>query len=81
MKPMKRTTHASSGLVVCVSNAGYPVSLEKRKIYRATSDKNLQEKHLLRIVDESGEDYLYPENHFLPIHLPKEEQKVITLMR
>ena len=67
--------------VVCIDNADYPASLEKRKIYRALPGKSADEKHLLRVIDESGEDYLYPEEYFLPIHLPKEEQKVIAHVR
>jgi hypothetical protein len=54
-------------LVVCIDNEGYAASLEKRKIYIALRDA---EKHgLLRIVDESGEDYLYPKKSFRPIAL------------
>ncbi len=60
----------NNSFVVCVNNAEYPVSLELRKIYevvRAAGD----EEGLLRIVDESGEDYLYPRNLFIPIELPR----------
>lgn len=78
---MKRLNHSTTHLVVCVNNTGYPVSLEKRKIYKAYSEKSLQEKHLLRVMDESGEDYLYPENYFLSIHLPKQERNAISHMR
>jgi hypothetical protein len=47
-------------LVVCVNNEGCPVSLERRKIYLALRDATAQKHGLLRIVDESREDYLYP---------------------
>jgi hypothetical protein len=53
-------------LVVCVDNEGYPASLEKRKIYVALRDANAEKHGLLRIVDESGEDYLYPKASFSP---------------
>ena len=57
-------------LVVCVKNDGYHVSLEKRKIYVALSDDVAAEHGLMRVVDESGEDYLYPREFFAPIELP-----------
>jgi hypothetical protein len=54
-------------LVVCIDNDGYAVSLEKRKIYIALRDAAADKHRLLRIVDESGEDYLYPKRSFRPI--------------
>ena len=57
-------------LVVCVENDGYPASLEKRKIYVSLRDSAAEKHGMLRIVDESGEDYLYPKSFFRPIALP-----------
>jgi hypothetical protein len=57
-------------LVVCVENDGYAVSLEKRKIYVALRDAVAEKHNMLRIVDESGEDYLYPKAFFRSIALP-----------
>jgi hypothetical protein len=57
-------------LVVCVDNEGYPASLEKRKIYVALPDAAAGKHGLLPIVDESGEDYLYPKTSFRSIALP-----------
>jgi hypothetical protein len=57
-------------LVVCVDNEGYPASLEKRKIYVALPDAAAEKHGLLRVVDESGEDYLYPKKSFRSIALP-----------
>ena len=51
-------------LVVCVDNDGYAASLEKRKIYVALRDAGAEKHGMLRIVDESGEDYLYPKAFF-----------------
>jgi hypothetical protein len=56
--------------VVCIDNEGYAVSLEKRKIYIVLSDAAAEKHGLIRIVDESGEDYLYPKKLFRPITLP-----------
>jgi hypothetical protein len=57
-------------VVICVRNDGCEVSLELRKVYQVLPDAPAEWHHLLRVVDESGEDYLYPEDFFLPIELP-----------
>jgi len=62
----------STRLVVCIGNDGYAASLEKRKIYVAVQDTDAQKQGLLRVIDESGDDYLYPKNFFRPIELPLE---------
>lgn len=56
---------------ICIQNEGYPASLKLWKIYRVVSDEKAQQHRLVRIVDESGEDYLYPESYFVPIELPR----------
>ena len=57
--------------VVCIRNDGYPVSLELHKIYRVLPDDKAKKHGDLRIVDESGEDYLYPADWFVPIRVPE----------
>jgi hypothetical protein len=64
-------------LVVCVSNDGHPASLEKRKIYVALRDSVGEKLRLLRIVDESGEDYLYPKALFRTIALPDAVKRAV----
>ena len=64
-------------LVVCVKNAGYATSLEPRKIYVTMPDAEARKRRLLRIVDESGEDYLYPESFFRPLELPQTVKKAV----
>jgi hypothetical protein len=64
-------------LVVCIGNDGYPVSLEKRKIYVALRDKAAEELGLLRVIDESGQDYLHPKTFFRPIELPQAVKKAV----
>jgi hypothetical protein len=64
-------------LVVCVDNKGYAASLEKRKIYVALRDAAAEKHGLLRVVDESGEDYLYPKGSFRPIALPQSVKKAV----
>ena len=57
-------------MVICVDNEGYAASLEKRKIYVALRDPAAEKHDMLRIVDESGDDYLYPRIFFRSIALP-----------
>jgi hypothetical protein len=63
--------HRARGSVLCICNGGYEASLELRKIYQTIPDTGAARHHLLRVIDESGEDYLYPQDFFLPIELPK----------
>jgi hypothetical protein len=64
-------------LVVCVSNDDYAASLEKRKIYVALPDAKAEQHDLLRIIDESGDDYLYPKALFRSIALPEAVRKAV----
>jgi hypothetical protein len=63
--------------VVCVENEGYPASLETRKIYVALADPEAEAHGLLRVIDESGDDYLYPARFFRPITLPRALKEVL----
>ena len=65
--------------VVCVKNEDYPASLELRKIYRVIPDARAAEHRLIRVIDESGEDYLYPADYFVPIELPQAVERVFSL--
>jgi len=67
----------SKQLVVCVNNKGYPASLEKRKIYLALRDAAADKHGLIRVVDESGDDYLYPKTFFRSIALPQAIKKAV----
>jgi hypothetical protein len=58
------------GYVLCVRNEGYPSSLERRKLYPAIRDTAAAKQNLVRVVDESGEDYLYPADYFIAVRLP-----------
>ena len=67
----------SKQLVVCINNEGYPTSLEKRKIYLAFRDATADKRGLIRVVDESGDDYLYPKTFFRSIALPQAVKKAV----
>lgn len=60
---------------VCVSNDDYPASLELHKIYRVLPDADAAIDGDIRVVDESGEDYLYPAEYFIFVELPKSLEK------
>ena len=64
-------TQIEPQFVVCLKNEGYGASLEPRKIYRVVPDSDAATHQLIRVIDESGEDYLYPAEYFAPITLPK----------
>jgi hypothetical protein len=61
-----------------VRNRGYTASLERRKIYRRLSDARAARHDLVRVVDESGEDYLYPSAYFVPIAVPKSARRAVS---
>jgi hypothetical protein len=60
----------SQRFAVCVDNTDYPASLELRKIYRVLSDSEAEQDGDLRVIDESGEDYLYPADYFVLVDFP-----------
>ena len=71
---MTKRTHR---FVLCISNAGYLASLEPRKVYEAVADPDAATEKLLRIIDESGEDYLFPETLFVAVELSGEAEAAI----
>jgi hypothetical protein len=64
-------------LFVCLDNAGYEVSLERRKNYVALPDTKAERSGYLRIIDESGEDYLYPAHRFVAAELPVSTRRAV----
>jgi hypothetical protein len=67
----------SKQFVVCVNHNGYSASLEKRKIYLSLRDPTAEKHGLVRVVDESGDDYLYPKSLFRSIALPQAIKKAV----
>ena len=55
--------------MICVGNSGYEASLEIRKLYEKIPDKEAERHNQVRVIDESGEDYLYPARFFAPVRL------------
>ena len=56
---------------ICINNKDYLASLELRKVYQVLKDSDAAQNRMVRVIDESGEDYLYPANYFISIELPK----------
>ena len=72
-KEIKKTLY-----VLCIENKDCD-DLEKRKIYQIIPDDDAKQEGYLRVVDESGEDYLYPESYFIPIQLPRAAQEALSI--
>ena len=70
-KRRKRSGCSAPQFVVCIKNAGHPASLELHKIYRVVPDAGAVRDGDVRVVDESGEDYLYPADWFAVLELPR----------
>ena len=63
--------------VICIRNEGYEVSLERRKLYEVVEDVDAARHGQIRVIDESGEDYLFSSDLFVPIELPKQAEKSV----
>ena len=68
---VKRRKTFAGNFAVCINNRGYPASLELHKIYRVLPDESAAEDGDIRVIDESGEDYLYSADRFVEVELPK----------
>jgi hypothetical protein len=73
-----RQSSSCGRFVLCIRNDDYPASLELRKVYRVLPDRIAAKEKMLRLIDESGEDYLYPADFFVPITVPKKVQAAFT---
>ncbi len=63
--------------VICIKNAGYLASLELRKLYEVLDDREAERDDMVRVIDESGEDYLYPNDMFIPAPLPAAVEEAV----
>jgi hypothetical protein len=63
--------------VVCVKNKSYAASLELRKLYQVIADETATKLGQIRVIDESGEDYLYPAQYFVPVQIPQSAEKAV----
>ena len=63
--------------VICIDNSDYPASLEIRKVYELVKDAQAEKEGYLRVIDESGEDYLYGSERFVKVSLPKDVRAAV----
>ncbi|HEX7998906.1 MAG TPA: hypothetical protein VF528_11000 [Pyrinomonadaceae bacterium] len=68
---------AAASYVLCINDGGYPESLEVRKVYAVLTDDRAAVNNYVRVIDETGEDYLYPAKYFVPIQVPAEAAKIL----
>ncbi len=65
---------------ICVKNEDYPASLQLWKVYRVVKDEKAKRRNLVRIIDESGEDYLFSASYFIPVELPQEAETALLAL-
>ena len=73
-----RQVRAAKRFVVCINNTDYAASLELRKLYQVIPDAFGEQHGMIRVIDESGEDYLFPQDYFLPVSLPSSVERVLA---
>jgi hypothetical protein len=71
------TQPSINSYVLCIDNGGYPESLEVCKVYAVLPDERATSNNYIRVIDETGEDYLYPSKYFVPIQVPPEAAKIL----
>lgn len=67
-------------VALCIENKDCE-DLEKRKIYQMLPDDEAEKEGFIRVIDESGEDYLYPQSYFIMVQLPREAQEALQLSK
>jgi len=75
---MKTRKQSAKKYAICVNNSEYPASLELHKVYRVLADAEAEKDGDLRVIDESGEDYLYPDSYFVLVDFPRETARALT---
>jgi hypothetical protein len=74
---MKQRAKATPQFVICINNSEYPASLDLHKIYRVLPDEAAEKDLDLRVIDENGEDYLFPSDYFITLEPPREVQRAL----
>ncbi|MBN2450439.1 MAG: hypothetical protein JXR77_08615 [Lentisphaeria bacterium] len=74
---MKTTQNTATRFVLCIETRDCG-DLERGKVYRALPDASAAADAYVRVVDESGEDYLYPESYFVPVEVPEKAQAILA---
>ncbi|MBC7930401.1 MAG: hypothetical protein H7Z38_07500 [Rubrivivax sp.] len=72
-----KSQKTDSKLAICVDNSGYEMSLERRKVYPVLPDESAERSNFIRVVDETGEDYLFPTDRFVLITVTREVEEAV----
>lgn len=75
---MKKTKTNTPGFVICIDNSDYPASLELHKVYQRIPDERAAKDDFVRVIDESGEDYLYSADRFVAVELPQRVERSVV---
>lgn len=70
----------SKKFAICIRNDGYEASLEVRKVYDVLADDDASRRGLIRVIDESGTDYLFPMDFFVPLELPSPQGQKLSAL-
>ena len=70
---MSETTH----FAICIQTGEYAGTLQLRKVYEVVEDPSAAERNYMRVIDESGEDYLYPDSWFVPVSVPESVEQLL----
>ncbi len=70
---MSQTTH----FAICIQNGEYAGTLHLRKVYEVLEDSSAAQRNYVRVIDESGEDYLYPRSWFVPVSVPENIEQLL----
>lgn len=71
----------SASYVICLDRGSYRIDLQVGKVYRAAVSEKNDPKDMLRVVDDSGEDYLYPAGWFAPVELPPRARRALAVVQ
>lgn len=74
-----KTENKEPRFAICVSNAGYPDDLKVRTVYQILPDESAAKSNDIRVIDETGEDYLYPADNFIFVDVPPEAKKALLV--
>ena len=68
---------AATHFAICIHNGEYAGTLELRKVYEVLEDPIAAKRRFIRVIDESGEDYLYPQSWFVPVAVPESVEQLL----
>ena len=74
---MKQRKNTKTLIAICVDNAGYEMSLERRKVYLVLPDADAEQDDYVRIIDETGEDYLFPASRFVLLSVTQDIREAV----